>query len=193
MAAETPCPPLDAKDRAVPALAPSGLTWSLYHESLLPMSATTGPLRADGDAVRCFARTPVGALIAAAQISVRYSFSEDWRHIMELSVAPGPERDAAQTARDSVARAPAASQPAGGGTIMQLAAFKFVSYADDAAVVQLVRATDGGVHLVSALYTVKWIAGDWRLQVQASGAQASMVQTESSLSGFTPWPAGGSR
>ncbi|WP_345678301.1 hypothetical protein [Yinghuangia aomiensis] len=188
----TPCPALGAKDHGVPALAPAGVTWSLYHESLLPMSESAGSVRAEGDVVRCFARTPIAALLATAQISARYSFSDNWKLLMERSLAPGPERDAARTVRASAEAAAATSQPSGTGTVMQLVAFKFVSYTDDAAAVELMRGTDGDLQLVSALYTVKWVNGGWRLQVQASGAQASMVQKESSLSGFTPWQAGGS-
>lgn len=185
-----PCPALDTKDRTVPTLAPAGVTWSLFHDSLLPMSATAGPARSEGEAVRCFAHTPVGALIATAQISTRYSFADDWELIVERSIAPGPERDAARTAH--AAAEAATSRPASTGTVMQLAAFKFVSYTDDTAVIQVVRGTDDGLHLASALYTVKWVDGDWRLQVQAGGAPASMVQKESSVSGFAPWQAGGS-
>ncbi|MGA4543112.1 hypothetical protein ACPA54_24285 [Uniformispora flossi] len=190
-----PCPALDAKDRTVPTLAPDGVTWSLYHQSLLPMSATAGPARADGDAVRCFAHTPVGALLAAAQVTTRYSFSDDWQLVMDRSLAPGPERDAARTARTAAEAAASASPRANtgtGGTVMQLAGFKFVSYTEDTAVIQMMRATDGGLHMSSALYTIKWVEGDWRLQLQTGGKPAAMVQEESSLSGFVPWQAGGS-
>lgn len=189
----TPCPVLDAKDRTVPTVAPNGVTWSLFHEALLPMSATAGPVRADGEAVRCFAHTPVGALIAAAQITTRYSFADDWQLVMARSLAPGPERDEGRTARLAAEAAAATSQPSGtGGTVMQLAGFKFVSYTDDTAVIQVMRATDDKLHMSSVLYTIKWVDGDWRLQLQSGGKPAAMVQKESSLSGFVPWQAGGS-
>lgn len=187
----TVCPPSDGPDRTIPRAAPAGVTWSMFRSSILPLSVTVGPTRADGDVVRCFQHSPVGALIATAQISSRYAFSPDWRNIMDQSLVPGSERDTVRASRENAATAAPTANSGRPGTVMQIAGFKFVSYADETAVIQIVRSTDDGAHLVSALYTVHWVGDDWRLQIQADGSEASMIQRESSLSGFVMWSAGG--
>lgn len=189
------CPPSDNRDRKVPDVAPPGVTWSMFGNAALPASVTAGPTRSDGEVVRCFAHTPLGALLAASQLSTRYSFAENWQQVMEQSVVPGPDREAAwavlAAAEANALTGDPTSTSGSTGTRMQIAGFKFISYTDDSAVVQLMRGTGGGAQLVSALYTVQWLNGDWRLHVAANGSAASMIQKETSLGGFVLWPAGG--
>lgn len=188
------CPNAAAGPKDIPESAPAGVTWSLYRNRLVPFSKTVGPTTGKGDIARCYAHTPTGALIAAAQISARYNAGADWRAVMLALVVPGTDTDAAMVIRaDKAAARETAEPPAeapNSDRVLQLAGFKFVSYSDDAAVIQLVRSSIDGGQLVSALYTVRWFAGDWKLQVAANASEASMVQRETSLTGFVPWSPG---
>lgn len=57
-----------------PTAAPPGVTWALVGQAAVPASASEGPARTSGCTASGFAHTPVGALIAAAQISTRSGY-----------------------------------------------------------------------------------------------------------------------
>jgi len=131
-------------DVSPPTAVPAGISWSLYQSVALPSSSTAGPLTLDGDIATGYAHTPVGALIAAANISTRYflALDSDYRQAAEAMTAPGVGRDAwiALRAKESHPTA----DPA--GTYAQIAGFNFLSYSPADSVVQLAtRAADGSL------------------------------------------------
>ena len=135
----------------------AGITWSLDQSVALPSSSTAGPLTLDGDIATGYAHTPVGALIAAANISTRYflALDSDYRQAAEAMIAPGVGRDAwiALRAKESHPTV----DPA--GTYAQIAGFNFLSYSLADSVVQVAtRAADGSLQAVPE--HVVWVNGD---------------------------------
>jgi hypothetical protein len=167
-------------DAAVPTTAPADVTWELFRGVALPTSPTHGPTRIDGPVHSGYARTPTGALLADAQITMRRVISEgdSWRQVTESQVVPGPGRDAYVNLRSRVSD----EIPTEGLT--QFVGFRFVTYTPDLAVVSLAtRGSSGAIQV--ATDTLRWVDGDWRLEVPASGLQ--QPQVVQSLAGYVPW------
>ncbi|WP_446047473.1 hypothetical protein [Streptomyces olivaceus] len=174
------CPEAADQPQDVPASAPKGVTWTLYGSVALPVSKTAGPAVAGQSIARCYARTPVGALLASSQISVRYLAAEDWLEVARTQTV-GAGRDAYIADRTKAERT---APPDGeGGAYGQIAGFKFVTYSETAAVIQTVwRFPDG--RMQAATTTVLWQDGDWRLEYPADPAAPTPVD---SLAGYTDW------
>ena len=176
-------PSLPTVDQTVPTSPPPGVRWSLFQGVALPSSATAGPSRVDGPVYRGYAHTPVGALLAANQISARYLLTpvDGWRRVVDEQVVPGPGREVFISNRAKVTTTTA--QP---GTYGQVAGFRFVTYSPDVAVIQVVsRFADGTLQV--ATVTVRWLGADWRLELQADGGASPTLQSVDNLSGFIPW------
>lgn len=159
------------------------MTWALFQGVVLPSSRTAGPTRVAGPVHAGYAHTPVGALLAAAQVSYRYLISPggDWRQVVVQQVVPGAGRDVYVQKRATVTTT---SVPP--GTYGQLAGFRFVTYSPDTAVIQFVtRFSNGNLQVVTD--TVHWLDGDWKLQLQPDGSESPTGQSVSSLGGFVPW------
>ncbi|MFC0039577.1 hypothetical protein [Actinomadura rayongensis] len=174
------CRPTDTGQEVLQA-PPSGVTWQLFGGVALPYSATAGPLVVEGSGVaRCFARSPLGALIATDQLSARYLLSPDWRTIVRTQVVAGPGRDA-YTAWRSGQRVNAFDTG-----YAQVAGFRFITYTPQCAVIEKVmRAGDGSLGVFDL--TVQWEDGDWRLQLQPDGVANPPGHDVESLDGYVPW------
>lgn len=176
----SPCPELADEQQDTPVSAPDGVTWTLYRAVALPSSKTAGPAVAGADVARCYARTPVGALLASSQISVRYLAADDWREVT-LAQTVGAGRDT--YIEDRSAAEETAPPDAEDGAHGQIAGFRFVTYRDTAAVIQTVwRFPDG--RMQAATTTMLWQDGDWKLEYPAEPAAPTPVD---SLAGYTAW------
>ncbi|PWU52736.1 hypothetical protein DLJ47_17950 [Micromonospora sp. S4605] len=172
---------------AMPTTAPAGVQWELVGPLAVPASATAGPKQITGTSASGFAHTPEGALIAAAQISTRASYSlgrDYWEPTIESQFVPGPDRDrmlAELRASDT--------SPADLGSQSQIAGFSYQSYTPDTAVIGLVlRAPSAGTpryHVLSL--TLLWQNGDWRMQAPPGGAWISVNRVTSDLTGVVEW------
>ncbi|MFE6487947.1 hypothetical protein ACFVGN_34135 [Streptomyces sp. NPDC057757] len=177
-----PCPELSDERQDLPASAPAGVTWSLYDSVALPSSKKAGPALAGKDVARCYAHTPVGALLATSQISVRYLAADDWLEVTRTQTV-GAGRDAYITDRTKAEATAVPDDDAGGGAHGQIAGFRFVTYNDTTAVVQTVwRFPDG--RMQAATTTALWQEGDWRLEYPADPADPAPVD---SLAGYIEW------
>ncbi|MFE9685384.1 hypothetical protein [Streptomyces sp. NPDC006285] len=178
--AEGPCPKLSDTRQDVPVTAPRGVTWTLFGAVAVPTSGRSGPAVAGKDVARCYARTPVGALLAASQISVRYLAADDWRKVTRLQTV-GAGRDAYVAARTKAEKQSSADRD--GGAHGQIAGFRFVTYQASTGVIQTVwRFPDG--RMQAATTTVLWQDGDWRLEYPADPVAPTPV---GSLAGYTEW------
>ncbi|WBB58521.1 hypothetical protein O7599_23140 [Streptomyces sp. WMMC500] len=176
----SPCPELADEQQDTPTAAPDGVTWTLYRAVALPSSEAAGPAVAGGDVARCYARTPVGALLASSQISVRYLAADDWMEVTRAQTV-GAGRDA--YIEDRAAAEETAPPDAEDGAHGQIAGFRFVTYSDTAAVIQTVwRFPDG--RMQAATTTMLWQDGDWKLEYPAEPAAPTPVD---SLAGYTAW------
>lgn len=173
------CPAFGNADPGVPTRGPAA-EWGLLRTQALPSSTEAGPALSDGDLRRCFAHSPTGALIAAAQISSRSMLAGNWQDVWEQQTY-GDTKDeqlAALTEQFSSSPLP---DPAP-GELGQYAGFHFVTYSPDSAVVELlVRFTDGTLRVSTA--SLRWHEGDWQLEVSDTAQQRSVSSEE----GFVAW------
>jgi hypothetical protein len=166
-------------------IAPEDVSWQLFMGVALPSSPTAGPTVLDGPVHAGFARTQQGALLAAVQLGTRYLLTpgEGWREVLDRQVLPGAGRDAFAVNRAGV------DPQAPPGTYGQIAGFRVVTFTPDVAVVQLVsRFPTSGVLQVTTT-TVRWVGGDWRLQLQPDGGTSPTAQVAPSLDDFVVWGA----
>ncbi len=175
------------RDLSIPVTTPAGLTWALWHGAWLPYSRTAGPSHVDGPVAAGYARTPLGALIAAQQIAARHLISPNggWRTVTLAQVLPGTGRDRFLAARAAVSDDP----PAGG--LAQLVAFRYVSWTRDQAVLQAVVRVPGRDGFQVTTSTVFWADGDWRLQLQPDGGESPIATQVPTPTGFVLWGAPG--
>lgn len=169
-------------DDVVPRTTPPPVSWQVYKTLALPVSTSAGPRSVNGDLATGYAHTPTGALVAAAQLSVRYSLANDWRRVLDRSVAPGPGRDVWAATR---AKYGAFADPAP-GTFCQVAGYMYVDYTPDRAVIQMADRCPNS-KLQSILTTVTWQDGDWKLVLQPDGGVGPDQPALSSLDGYVVW------
>jgi hypothetical protein len=173
---------LPDSDQSIPEVTPQGITWNLYQTVALPSSSTAGPEIVDGDIARCYAHTPLGALLAASQIPYRYLIAPNWRAVDLEQVMPGVGRDKFMAER-AAADTNGGNQP---GDYNQLAGFKFVTYSPAVAVIEMASKSDSGAMQAGAV-TVDWSSGDWKLQLQPDGSSSPQELPITSLVGFSIW------
>jgi hypothetical protein len=168
--------------QTVPTSTPPNITWVLVKGDALPTSPAAGPGKVQGMVASCYAHTPVGALIAASQIGDRLGIASnaDASEILKQQVVPGPARDHDLSVLSS-------GNDQNDGTVDgQTAGFQFVSYSPDTAVINLVSHMSNGTYN-TATFTVRWLDGDWKLQLQNDGSDSSNVSQVSGLSGYAIW------
>lgn len=169
---------------AAPLLTAPPVSWRLFAGVPLPYSASAGPRTVDGPVHAGFERSQAGALLATAHLGTRYLLTggSGWRQVVARQVLPGPGRDAYVRLRatvEDVTNSPGApGQPAG---------FRFLAFTPDVAVVQeAVRFPLSGVLQVTST-TLRWVGGDWRLQLQPDGSTSPTAQQVPDLDGFVVW------
>ncbi|MEJ8662308.1 hypothetical protein [Streptomyces sp. MS1.AVA.4] len=173
------CPDL-AGSQTMPRTAPPA-DWQLVRSAAVPVSKEAGPAKVEGDVARCYAHSPTGALVAAAQIGTRYLVAEDWQTVMkEQTYGDGKDlllekREAFEKEQPSVAPVP--------GELGQIAGFQYVTYTEQTAVLQVVTRFGSGVLQTSTL-TLRWHGGDWQLEIPAVSPPQRTVDD---LSGYVPW------
>ncbi|HCT80704.1 MAG TPA: hypothetical protein DGT23_29880 [Micromonosporaceae bacterium] len=179
-----------ASPAVIPTTAPAGISWALVGQSAVPVSGTDGPAQVGGCRASGYAHTPVGALIAAAQISTRSGYSagrQCWEPALTGQFVASADRD---TLLGLLNNADAAGHPAAApGELAQISGFRFVSYTGDTAVIGLIRRTPQGSHAQTTL-TVQWADGDWKLVAPSGGQWPAITAALTSLAGTTPWGAG---
>lgn len=172
-------PVVGGADQQLPRTAPP-VSWVTVKTLALPVSATAGP-QVDTDTVMSgYAHTPIGALIATADTSSRYSIVDNWRQATLASVADTPGRAAFLQQRAAYGQVTPTP-----GQLTQIAGFNVVSYTPGRAVIQLARAAGDGSLTVTA-DTVVWVDGDWKLLLPDSGTTPPAADLPS-LQGFIPW------
>ena len=171
----------------VPTAAPTGTVWQLVAGQAIPSQPGVGPAHVDGYTASGYAHTPLGALYGAAndiyRVPIAVSAQTDWRTPLAAMVAPGPGEKIFASVRE-----PMDPQPLGadGLGISQLAAFKYVSYTDTDAVVQLVlKDKNSGLHVLTV--PMRWLNNDWRLVMTADGTIGGANTVTNSLDGFIAW------
>ncbi|MFF3857115.1 hypothetical protein [Micromonospora sp. NPDC002575] len=179
----------DGQRTTPPTAAPDDVTWELVGQTAVPVSASAGPRTSDGGVASGYAHTPVGALVAAAQLVVRSGFSAgraSWEPTIQQQFEPSPDRDRLlATLRE------AGEPPAQPGELSQIVGYQYQSYSPDTAVIGLVlRAPSAGTpryHVLSL--TLRWREGDWRMVAPPGGAWTAINRETSDLVGVVEWGA----
>jgi hypothetical protein len=142
---------------------PDDVTWELVGTIAIPASEDAGPGVIEDSGLRyCYAHTPEGALLMAANTLTWSEVGSD--EILANSVASGPGREAAEAEWND-----AADNPEGNERRFQITAFKLSAYTDEAAMVDLVIQSGEG-QLVSMPMELAWENGDWRLRLTPDGS-----------------------
>ena len=150
------CKPSD-KDKSVPTTAPDDVSWDLVNTVALPRSKSAGPLKIDGKTASCYAHTPRGALMAAANGFYRsILFAPDVKPLKDQDL-PGAGRDSLEKQLKKV------DEPVQDGKMAQIAGFRIVYYTDTTTVVSLVNGSQSAQSLKSTDITVRWSDGDWKI------------------------------
>ncbi|POM25750.1 hypothetical protein BTM25_01330 [Actinomadura rubteroloni] len=180
------CHPTDT-DQRTPANAPPGVLWQSYENMVLPYSKSAGPMVTEGEIARCYAHTPVGALMAAAHITYRAAVAVDWRKFAQVEFVGGAGKSAYLANRSA---SPAPIEHASGG-IGQIAGFSFISYDSSTAVIRLAYRNplqnSGLAPYGSGDYTMKWSNDDWRLELQPNGDSGPPGPDTQDLDGYVAW------
>lgn len=155
--------------------------WVLVGKMAAPTVTDAGPAVIDADGYRhCYARTPTGALVAAANLAAMGSDPTLAQRLAADGLAPG-------ALRDRLLATPEPTPGTSGGA--QLRGFRMVSYDGTTAVIDLgLQASNGGYG--SVMVELLWHAGDWRIGLRGDGAAQEMAVTYSraaTLAGFIPW------
>ena len=163
----------------IPAGPPAGIDWRTTNfKTVLPFSASSGPLVDSPPLARCYSRDPVGALIAASQIYARFL---------------NPNRDeAAQVIREQFVDGPRKQQlleslltPGSPPDQIQWRGFKYLSYNKDQAVVVLAFESPGRTVTGGLPITVKWVDGDWRYDFESFVNPYEISEAE--VAGYAAW------
>lgn len=162
--------------------APAGVRWELFVGVALPTSRFDGPTRVVGAVHAGFSDSPTGALLASAQIAGRSIIEPSLpglRQIGQQQLSAGPGQSAYLTL---VASFTDNTPPPAG--FAQYAGFRYLTYTPDLAVISLAtRSSSGALQVGTDL--MRWMDGDWKLELPASGLQQPQVVTD--LTGYVPW------
>ena len=185
----------------VPRVSLASVRWSDFYGVELPVSAQAGPLQLSGGTAAGFARTPLGALLAAVNIAVRAN--AQWGPPIFTPVirgqVTGPDTAAllagCQAAYDQAAPAGGltAGQPLGTVDVTEQA-FRWITYTPAAAILDLAAAGpgDGGATVrASVQMEVIWDGGDWKVVAPPGGDWGDSAVGLGSLAGYTVFPGQG--
>ncbi|WP_431837999.1 hypothetical protein [Cellulomonas sp. Y8] len=160
---------------------PAAVSWELVGTTPAPNSETSGPGMVDDDGLRhCFARTPEGALLAAANVMASGSTPSLVRPMTDRLSVPGAGRDAALADLDSrVASGTSAVR-------YEIVAFRIAAYDGSTAAVDIVIEASNGARLAQ-LVDLVWQAGDWKVDLGADGQMRTPIGTVATLADYISW------
>lgn len=160
-------------------LPPDDLTWLVLESGKrVPVSASIGPRLSNGQVLRCFAHTPMGAVLAAHVVPTQLG-EPGWRATVHHQVIAG-------TGRDVLAGRLDFATPGTGGSHGAYVGYSVVRYSPEAALVRLLVKTTAGQH-VATVVDVRWDAGDWKIQPTRVGEVRTPSESVLGNAGFTMW------
>ncbi len=175
-----------------------GFRWFDFYGIDLPVSATAGPYSIHNGLSGGFTDTPLGAVLAAVNITVRTSAQwGPWiyrptinHHVVGRAARILLAADNSGYAALRAATHVAPGQPAGRAYAVE-AAYRLVRYTPVSATVAIVSegpAHNGTAVLAVTRIHVRWLRGDWRVVAPPGGTWSRSATTVSSLSGYTAFP-----
>lgn len=156
--------------------------WTLLGTTAAPAAADVGPAASDEDGARyCYARTPAGAVMAAANIFAMSSTPELLHPLMDTLAVPGAGRDAALELTEGAA---SGSAP---GVRVQIAGFNLLEYdGGQTATVDVAFTASNGTQ-GAIPYQLQWAQGDWKFELRDDGSMPFTPTQLPDLAGYVPW------
>jgi hypothetical protein len=175
------------------SVPPDDLSWVSVAGATVPVSTMAGPRDSAGGRARGFARTPLGAVLAAVHISVRLC-PQAGPAVFEptlIGQVVGADKDglAAQLAEDYQAARAQLGLPYGapaGRLYSTTTGYQVEMQGADAATVLLLiegPGQDGGV-LVALATHVQWTGSDWVLEAPTRGDWSTVASVVTDPSGY---------
>jgi hypothetical protein len=162
----------------VPTSTPADTSWQLIGTMAAPTDPRLGPGRFGAGLPFCYARSPMGALYAAANFIAVLSDPA-------LRLPAAKYLTAAGRGRDELIRQ--STSPGGpGSSDMQIAGFVVApNYTPDTASVDL--AIRFGRYFIHLQIPLKWESGDWKIVVPDNGRPLDGMSQIPDLSDYVPW------
>lgn len=175
--------------------APQADRWDYQGSTAYPVSAQYGPGATDPAGFRyCFQHSPAGAVFAAVSAVAQPDGLDEqaaasW---MRYFAAPGSARDELLAMAERSGTGTSQSRDVGGstGARVRVAGFRLLAYDGSSARVDVAvgGSADGRTMLMSMVYELVWLDGDWRLVMRDAKAPMD-VATIPDLVGYVPWGA----
>lgn len=172
---------LPASDETSIDEPPVDTEWEFVGTMEAPLVPEAGPgMVADNGFRQCYAHSPEGALLAAANM---LAMGTDPNLVVELNeelVADGPGRDAVLADLESN---PPTSDT---GIRMSIAGYRLLGYGPDHARIDL--AVEGSNDSIASMTTdLKWEDGDWKIELRPDGQPIIPVGQLADTVGYTAW------
>jgi hypothetical protein len=168
-------------DDTIPASPPTDLKWRNIGALLVPISATYGPTKYNGQLWTCYRHDPMGAVLAAYEI-LAATITPDWRQVAEEQIVPGSAQQAYIQAGETETL-PTLSP----GEVVQPVGFEVVSYTPQEAIIMTLGTSGSSSYYQTDQRTLAWSGGDWKLQLEPDGRIGPDPQQISSANGFVLW------
>ncbi|MFE3459957.1 hypothetical protein ACFXKD_20625 [Nocardiopsis aegyptia] len=163
---------------------PEGTQWDLVGRIAAPSVDGHGPGVVETDGFRsCFARTPLGAVLAASNWAAMGAHPELSEVLIERAAAEGPGRDAAL------------ADEAGEGTddsgtddsaSVQITGFRVIEYDGHTANVQIAFTSSYGFDMIFPFHML-WENGDWRIVLANDGGLIEQPYPTDRIDEFVRW------
>ncbi|MET8948221.1 hypothetical protein ABZX30_32985 [Streptomyces sp. NPDC004542] len=170
----------DDGDRATPRTPPADLRWRSLGGTRVPVSAGAGPTQKTGPVLWCFARTPMGAVLAAHVIPAQMT-SPDWRAVTRDQVVAGFGRDLFVSQRSSFSDTRLKTRKNG-----SYAGFLLAEYSSDAATVDVLIKSPGGAYFSTSVRLL-WSGGDWKVRPANDGGLHTELTAADGTDGYVLW------
>jgi hypothetical protein len=167
-------------DQAVPTTAPPADGWEVNRRVVVPRSTVYGPAKVDADGFRrCFAHSPGGAVFAAYHAIAAMADQRRTVATVTKLMLPGPATEALlrELRAESVDEESDPSQVAG---------YRVIDASRDRVTMALAMPVESAY--VSAILTLVWHDGDWRVVPPHSRARRLARRTRSTVTSTASWP-----
>lgn len=177
---------------SVPDISLSGVSWRSLQGYELPVSTQAGPRDISGGLASGYSDTPLGALLAAVNITARTSWQFGPSVFGPTVNSQVTGRFAAQMlSADQNSWSQGAPESVAGTTGTRQVAFSFDEYTATGASVDLVSGTPGAGDYAVTQVDLLWLRGDWRVVAPPGGDWANSATQVASADGFTAFPGQG--
>jgi len=178
---------LDASDTDTPKSAPADLQWAAENGNTWPVSASAGPALTDSHVPSCFARTPMGAAMAAVNLLQvpRIMDPATGEATMRNGYLDGPGRDILLeqiSPTGELGQVPVEDRAWG-----RSEGFRVVVWTEDRATITLVENWPQRSQFTGTNVNLHWIDGDWKIALLQDGYTSHPSNFTITPGSYIPW------